>query len=135
MRIERAATPEIEGYIEDLKNQILYEIIPRYFSSQELKKIEKLQLLNPDNALNARYNGLLKEALQVISSLQALITVIENVRYRDIQQHHRTLFNRNVETLDKYGFSFPLTIDQFSKEKCQVNMYYGNLSSYSFAVN
>ncbi|MDQ0247132.1 hypothetical protein J2S09_004773 [Bacillus fengqiuensis] len=135
MRIERAATPEIEAYIEDLKTQILYEIIPRYFSSQELKKIEKLQLLNPDYALNASYNGLLKEALQIISSLQALVTVIENVRYRDIQQHHRMLFNRNVETLDKYGFSFPLTIDQFSKEKCQINMYYDHLSSYSFAVN
>lgn len=135
MRIERAVTPEIEAYIEDLKTQILYEIIPRYFSSQELKEIEKLQLLNPDYALNASYNGLLKEALQVISSLQALMTVIENVRYCDIQHHHRILFNRNVETLDKYGFSFPLTIDQFSKEKCQINIYYGGVSSYSFAVN
>jgi hypothetical protein len=135
LRIENAATPEMEMYIEDLRDQLIYEIIPRYFSSQELKKIEKLQLLNPEHSLTGSYNGLMKEALQVISSLQALITVIENVRYRDIQQYHRNLFKRNVNNLDKYGFSFPLTIDQFSREKCQVNMYYNSDLNYSYAVN
>lgn len=135
LRIECAATPEIEAYIEDLKAQILFEVIPRYFSSQELKQIEQLHLLNPDYAMNSRYNGLLAEALQVISSLQTIMTVIDHIRYCEIQKHHQILFDKNVEILEKYGFSFPLTIDQFSKEQCQVNMYYPNTSNYSYAVN
>lgn len=135
MRIENAATPEMEMYIEDLKTQLIYEIIPQYFSSQELKKIEQLQLLTPEASLNTSYNGLMKDALQVISSLQALITVIESVRYRDIQQYHRNVFTRNVAKLETYGFSFPLTLDQFSREKCQVNMYYTDHVNYSVAVN
>jgi hypothetical protein len=135
LRIECAATPEMEAYIEDLKTQILYEILPRYFSSKELKQIEQLHLLNPDHAANSRYNGLLQEALQVISSLQTIMAVIECIRHRDIQKRHEILFEKNVEILEKYGFSFPLTIDQFSKKQCQVNMYYSNVSTYSFAVN
>ncbi len=126
MKVVYAATPEQETHIEELVEYIYGEIFPRYFTDEEIVKLENLNVLvhNDDN-----YNGTLKEAFQLISSLQALIAVVETVKDEEILLSHREIFEKNVKTLDEFGYSFPFNIEQFSAPKEEI------ISKFSKAAN
>lgn len=115
MKIVTASTPEQENFIKELVNYMYTEVFPQYFSDQYIEKLEKLSVLIPENT--DLYNGTLKEAFHLISSMQALIAVIETVKTEVISDHHREIFTKNTMILEEYGYSFPLTIDQFLKER------------------
>lgn len=119
MKVVYAATPEQETHIEELVEYIYGEIFPRYFTDEEIVKLEKLNVLvhNDDN-----YNGTLKEAFQLISSLQALIAVVETVKDEEILLSHREIFEKNVKTLDEFGYSFPFNIEQFRAQKDELSI-------------
>ncbi|QOR67265.1 YhcU family protein [Cytobacillus suaedae] len=119
MKVVYAATPEQETHIEELVEYIYGEIFPRYFTDEEIVKLESLNVLvhNDDN-----YNGTLKEAFQLISSLQALIAVVETVKEEEILLSHREIFEKNVKTLDEFGYSFPFNIEQFRAQKDELSI-------------
>ncbi|MBM7702758.1 DUF5365 family protein [Priestia iocasae] len=135
MRIAYAAPSEVEEYIEELTEHLLYDLVPQYVSEQEFTELQQLHLLNPLQSTNHLYNGLLEEALQIVSSLQALIAVIQTIRYRKIEKKHQKIFEKNVHKLEKFGFCFPFSIEQFSKENCVTTNDYHMLSSYKVALN
>ena len=121
MKIAQAAPPEMENYIEELTEQLRYDLLPRYVSVDKLNPDE---LLNPDYCTDHLYNGLLDEALQVISSLQTIIAVIEAIQHRSIEESDCEQFEKNIAILKKYGFLFPVSIECFAKEN--------NLITYSY---
>ncbi|PNE06386.1 DUF5365 family protein [Priestia megaterium] len=121
MKIAQAAPPEMENYIEELTEQLRYDLLPRYVSVDKLNPDE---LLNPDYCTDHLYNGLLDEALQVISSLQTIIAVIEAIQHRPIEESDCEQFEKNIAILKKYGFLFPVSIECFAKDN--------NLITYSY---
>ncbi|TYR79051.1 hypothetical protein FZC66_17115 [Priestia megaterium] len=116
MKIACAAPIEMENYIEELKEQLLYQLLPQYMLTEELEQIHSYHLFKHNDQSNHLYNGLLNEALQVISSLQTVIAVIESIQNRHIQSSDREIFTKNIKTLEKYGLVFPIPIDSFMKE-------------------
>lgn len=119
MKVAYAATPEQEMHIEELIDYIYAEIFPLHFSDEYILKMQELNVLTPSGE-ELYYNGTLKEAFQLISSLQALIAVMETVQNEEIKHSHQDLFKKNIEILSQYGYSFPLTIEQFSTVKPNV---------------
>jgi hypothetical protein len=109
-----AATQGQKDYIHSLIEQFYTNIFPNYFTDQEIFNLENLGVLsfNPDV-----YHGTLKEAFSIISSLQALMAIIESLPSGNIPMDYRTLFERNVALLEKHGLSFPITIDHFKHKK------------------
>jgi hypothetical protein len=114
LRTVYAATQGQKDYIHSLIEQFYTNIFPNYFTDQEIFNLENLGVLsfNPD-----MYNGTLKEAFSIISSLQSLMAIIELLPSEKIPMRYQTLFQRNVALLEKHGISFPLTIDHFKQKK------------------
>lgn len=114
MRVMNAATREHEEYIESLIQHFYSEVFPRYFDDEQIREFERLQILSLPNE---RYNGTMREAFQMISSLQLLLTVIECIEANGINEEYRNVFERNVRLLGQYGVAFPFTIDQFREKR------------------
>jgi hypothetical protein len=123
MKVVLASTPEQEHHIEELIHYIYSDIFPRYFSDEIITKFEDWNILHPME-YQVNYNGTLKEAFQVISSLQTLIAVLETVQHGPVQENYRNIFEKNVKILNKYGFSFPFTLDQFVRTKKHIFSQY-----------
>lgn len=128
MKVVYASTPEQEDHIEELIDYTYSTIFPRFFSDEDILKLEDMKVLYVKEQDN-EYNGTLKEAFQVISSLQALIAVLETIQNEEVQDSHRELFDKNVRILDDYGIAFPFTMDQFIHPKDEI------LSKYSKPMN
>ncbi|WP_243291901.1 DUF5365 family protein [Bacillus sp. FJAT-47783] len=112
MKIVVASTEEQEKYIEELVQQMFTEIFPMYFPDKKVEELEEMSVLKPDDS--ADYNGTLKEAFQIMSSLQALIALLENVQEAERnKEKYREMFEKNLRTLEQYGYKFPLSYDQF----------------------
>lgn len=116
MKIANAASIEMEAYIKELIEQILYDLLPRYVSKDEMEYFYNNDLLNVTHCPSHLYNGLLDQALQIISSLQTIIAVIESIEHRNIEKKDYDMFNKNIQILKRYGISFPIDIKYFSKE-------------------
>lgn len=121
MKIACAAPAEMEYYIEELTEQLLYDLLPQYVSDERLQHIHNHYLLGHHDESNPLYNGLLDEALQVISSLQTVIALVESIQHRPIEKSDRDRFSKNVRILSKFGFIFPLSIELFERENLLVS--------------
>ncbi|KXG09991.1 DUF5365 family protein [Anoxybacillus rupiensis] len=121
MKVVNAATKEHEEHIGDLIHCFYSEVFPCYFDDEQIQKFEQLQILSMEGL---RYNGTMKEAFQLISALQSLLTVIECIEHHGIQEGYHHLFERNVQLLEKFGISFPFTIDQFRKKRRRIFSMY-----------
>ncbi len=115
MKIVTASTPEQESFIQELVSYMYTEVFPYYFSDKYINELEALNVLIPEE--QGLYNGTLKEAFQLISSLQSLIAVIETIKTEEIGENHREIFEKNTTILEEYGYKFPLTIDHFKRLK------------------
>ena len=132
MKVLNAATPEMETYIEEMSEHLVYNILPCYFSQEEIQTYKNVQFLSISYAKQKAYNGFLHEALKVISSMQTITNLIETVQTREITNQDRKLFHHNISILEKYGFLFPFEMDYFSKERYQIT--HGHYE-YRFIVN
>jgi len=119
VKVVYASTPEQELHIEELIDYIYSEIFPLHFSDDYIVKMEEMNVLMP-NSEELYYNGTLKEAFQLISSLQALIAVLETVQYEAIEDTHKDVFEKNIGILKQYGYSFPFTLDHFTSMRTEV---------------
>jgi hypothetical protein len=128
LKIVYAATKEQEEYIDCLINYFYSNIFPRYFDDSEITEFENLGILSLQGE-QIHYNGTMKEAFEIISSLQSLIAIIESLNSNHILEHHRKMFQKNIHLLEKHGISFPFLIEQFTNRRKAV------LSMYSQPVN
>lgn len=133
LKIALAAPPEIEAYIGELTEYIKYKIMPSYLTSDECTYFLSMNVLDPQASPVNRYNGLLEEALHIVSSLQVLISVIESLRSQNVDDRARLLFEHNSQKLKEYGFFFPLTIEYFVSDRLHYD--YGDSYSYHYAIN
>jgi len=110
MKIVMAATPEQGAYIHKLVDYIYCSLFPNYFTDEEIKQFEAFKILEIDS--NNEQLSILKNAFEVISSLQTIISIIESVN--DYNTKYKNMFNRNIELLEKYGVEFPFSFEQFT---------------------
>jgi hypothetical protein len=128
VKVVYASTPEQVEKIQELIQIFYTDVFPLYFSDEEIKKFEQLNVLHLSES-SFDYFGTLKDAYQVITSLQTLCHILEGCHFT---HHYEPLFYKNVETLNEFGLSFPFRFENFSVSK---HMKVENLSIYSRADN
>ena len=128
MKVVFASTPCQEEEIKKLINQVYSEIFPIYFSDKEIQEYEKCKVLYMSTNHFEQF-GTLKEAYQVIASLQTLITILKNERFDD---QYIEIFYKNVSILEEYDLYFPFEYEQFSESKIRGNE---RLSMFTSAAN
>lgn len=126
MKIVFASTPDQEEKINELIKRFYRDIFPLYFSDKDIKRFEDRNVLNNETA---QLDGTLKEAYHLIASLQTLLSILES---RHLTYAHQGLFEKNVETLNEYGFNFPFSYDQFIHARETKTSFF---STYTQAAN
>ena len=124
MKIVFASTPSQEEEINELVRYIYSNIFPLYFTDEEICQFERLKVLHTSEDFNT-----LKDAFQVMTSIQTLISILEATEL-DIQ--YSLLFDKNVETLKEFGLFFPFNYEHFEQAK---TIRTSMLSIYSKADN
>ncbi|AZB42004.1 hypothetical protein CEF21_06685 [Bacillus sp. FJAT-42376] len=114
MKIVTASTNEQEQHIEELVEEMYKEVFPIYFSDETIGQLEKMAVLKPTDETMI-YNGTLKEAFEIMSSLQTLIAVLKHAD-EGRKQEYESLYERNREILGRYGYELPLTFSDFLTE-------------------
>ncbi|MCA1061856.1 YhcU family protein [Rossellomorea aquimaris] len=127
VKVLLASTHEQEDKIQELIQYMYCTIFPDYFTDDEIEQFEEMQVLHTTTR-NFEYFGTLKEAFQVISSLQTLISIVESGVKKDV---YEDMFYHNARILQGFGMFFPLSYDQFSTEPACKH----SLSIYSRADN
>ncbi|MFJ5715089.1 YhcU family protein [Neobacillus sp. NPDC093127] len=124
MKIVFASTPSQAEEINGLVRYIYSNIFPNFFSDEEIRQFEDLKILHPFEDFNT-----LKDAFQVMTSMQTLISILESSPLAD---QYEAVFNKNVATLKEFGLFFPFEFEQFIEAKCMKNPM---LSIYTRADN
>ena len=128
MKVVQASTPCQEEEIKKLIKQVYSEVFPIYFSDKEIQTYEKYNVLYMSTNHLERFSTL-KEAYQIIASLQTLITILKNERFDD---QYIEIFYKNVSTLVEYDLYFPFEYEHFSESKIRGNE---RLSMFTSAAN
>ncbi|WP_230980872.1 DUF5365 family protein [Rossellomorea arthrocnemi] len=127
VKVLLASTHEQEDKIQELIQYMYCTIFPDYFTDDEIEQFDDMEVLHTTTR-NIEYFGTLKEAFQVISSLQTLISIVESGSKEEVYEE---MFYHNAGILQSFGMFFPLSYDQFTEESdCR-----HNLSIYSRADN
>lgn len=111
-----AVTPEQENYMHYLLHYFYTDIFPYYFDDEQIRQFEELGILSLDHE-HVTYNGTMKEAFQIISALQSLITVIEHIGEHGEHEQYEWLFERNQNILARHGITFPFQARQFTRKR------------------
>ncbi|MEH7222749.1 DUF5365 family protein [Bacillus sp. JJ1566] len=112
MKIVVASTPVQELHITELIDYMYSSIFPIYFEDEYIGKLEEWNVLAPKEE-DVYYNRTLDKAFKVISSLQAIIAVLETIQEEGYQKNYGEIFAKNVQILNDYGYLFPFTIEEF----------------------
>jgi hypothetical protein len=118
VKVVVASTEEQERHITELVEQIFTEILPRFFPDQEIMNLKGQKVLQPQET-DQMYNGTLKDAFHIISSLQAIIAVLDHIDDCKHEQEYQEMFERNSHNLNEYGYFFPLSFSQFKEAESQ----------------
>jgi hypothetical protein len=128
VKIVFASTPSQEEEICGLVRYIYSTVFPLYFTDEEICEFEHLKVLDT-SANHFEEFSTLKDAFQVMTSMQTLISILESPNLSD---HYASLYDKNVATLQDFGLSFPFEFDQFLDAK---NMKNSMFSVYTKAAN
>ncbi|KOP81564.1 YhcU family protein [Cytobacillus solani] len=128
MKIVFASTPEQEEEIRKLVQRMYSTIFPNYFPDEDIKEFEQLDVLHTSTR-HFEYFGTLKEAYQVIVSLQIITAILETEK---LEERYEKIFEKNVNILQDFGLSFPFTFSNFFHGKVMKN---DMLSMYTKAAN
>ena len=128
MKVVQASTPCQEEEIKNLIKQVYSEVFPIYFSDKEIQNYEKCNVLHMSTNHFERFSTL-KDAYQVIASLQTLITILKN---ESTDNQYMEIFYKNVSTLVEYDFHFPFEYKHFLESKSRGNE---SLSMFTSAAN
>ncbi len=124
MKIVFASTPSQEEEINGLVRYVYSNIFPLYFSDEEIFQFEELKVLHTSEDFNT-----LKDAFQVMTSIQTLISILESSQ---LDEQYGVVFNKNVATLKEFRIFFPFEFEQFLEVK---SMKHSMLSIYTKADN
>ncbi|WP_057767687.1 YhcU family protein [Cytobacillus praedii] len=128
MKIVFASTPEQEEEIRNLVQKMYSTIFPNYFPDEDIKEFKQLNVLHTSTR-HFEYFGTLKEAYQVIVSLQIITCILET---ENLGERYEKIFDKNVSILHDFGLSFPFTFSNFYQGKGMKN---DMLSMYTKAAN
>ncbi len=96
------------------------DIFPQYFLDDEIESFEDMDVLHMTER-HYEYVGTLKEAFQVISSLQTIIAILEVKNREKVDEKYREIFDENVRILQNFGLSFPFSFRCFQSVKGSAN--------------
>ncbi|MDF1510211.1 YhcU family protein [Robertmurraya sp. DFI.2.37] len=131
MKVVFASTPDQEEKIKELIRTFYQNVFPLYYSDKEIEKFEALKVLHTSTR-HFEYFGTLKEAYQVITSLQTLISILESTT---LLVKHKSMFQRNVAILKEYGLFFPFDFEQFLEADQAKENHNDSFSIYTKAAN
>ncbi|WP_170006590.1 DUF5365 family protein [Bacillus fonticola] len=131
MKVAIASTDEQDEHIQKLVDAFYTTIFPRFFSDEQIQDFEKWNVLHIAPT-DRGYIGTLKEAFQIISILQTIISIIEMNERGELEAKYEDMFEENVEKLQQFGISFPFTFEQFQEPRSN---YYDEISVYGKAAN
>ncbi|UQD51267.1 hypothetical protein C0971_03990 [Bacillus methanolicus] len=113
MKVVYASTPEQEQKIKELVDYFYSSVFPIYFSDEDIMEFNRLKVLHTSTR-HFEYFGTLKEAYQVIASLQTLISILETSQSKE---KYYSLFVKNASILEEFDIYFPFTFSQFSETR------------------
>lgn len=113
MKIVFASTPSQQEEINGLVRYIYSNVFPLYFTDDEIYQFEQLKVLHTSKQQFEDF-GTLKDAFQVMASIQTLISILE---CSSLDEQYSTLFSKNVSTLQEFGLFFPFEFEQFVEAK------------------
>jgi hypothetical protein len=116
MKVRYASTLLQEEEIDQLIDYMYTDIFPRYFSEDEVEYFRKMKVLHTPSR-HHDYTGTLKDAFEILSSLQLIIALIEANEKQALGERYKKIFERNVQILQQYHLHFPFTLDQFERPK------------------
>ena len=120
MKVVFASTPEQRIKIMELTKQLYSEVFPNYFTDEEIEEFKKQNILRFTTNQFEQIDTL-KDAYQVIASLQTLTLILEGETLDD--QYMETYY-KNVSILEEYGVQFPFDFNQFVDSKNdQISIY------------
>lgn len=128
MKVLLAATEEQEKEIVDHVQYIFTWILPKFFTDEEIDQFQEWGVLKKDEKVP--YFGTMKEAFQIITSLQVIRSILLTDE-REWTEHHVEMFDKNTERLEEMGYSFPFFLSHFTKER-QLEQ---SISQYAKAAN
>jgi peroxiredoxin len=128
VKIVFASTPGQEEEICELVRYIYSNIFPLYFTDDDIHQFQQLKILHTSEQQLQEF-GTLKDAFQVMASIQTLISILESPQ---LDNQYEALFNKNAATLEEFGMAFPFAYEQFVEAK---NMKNTMLSIYTKADN
>ncbi|MDQ0198044.1 YhcU family protein [Neobacillus ginsengisoli] len=117
MKIVFASTPSQEEEINGLVRYIYSNVFPLYFTDDEISEFEEFKVLHT-SVKHFEDFSTLKDAFQVMASLQTLISILESSTLHD---HYSSLYDKNVSNLQEFGLFFPFEFDQFVEAKSLKN--------------
>lgn len=128
MKVVFASTPDQEEKISELIEVFYRDVFPLYFSDKDILEFNTMKVLHTSTR-NFEYFGTLKEAYQVIASMQTLVSILESA---NPLPKYKAIFHHNARTLNDYGLFFPFEYDQFIEAKSMKNELF---SMYTKAAN
>jgi hypothetical protein len=108
VKIVFASTPGQEVKVQELVQYFYSNLFPRFFHDDEIKRFEREKVLK----LTGNFEGFdtLKDAYQVITCLQTIISILEAV---EPQYEYKCIFDKNASMLQEMGMHFPFSFSQF----------------------
>lgn len=128
MKVVFASTPSQEEKISELVRYIYTNVFPLYFTDEEINEFERLNILH-SSVHHFEDINTLKDAFQVMASLQTLISILECTI---LDEQYAAIFNKNVLNLQEFGIFFPFEFEQFVEAKNFKNSVF---SVYAKAAN
>ncbi|QQZ08361.1 DUF5365 family protein [Heyndrickxia vini] len=113
MKVLFASTKEQEEKIKELVTYFYSDIFPYYYDDDEIAEFKNIGILKIEKHHFEKF-GTLKDAYQVVASLQTIIVILEQKIHKPINKRYEDLFNHNVQILDKFTISFPFFYSQFN---------------------
>jgi len=116
LRVIIASTTEQEEKINELVRQLKEEIFPRFFGKEELQTMYEFGILQLTDG-HFKLFGTLQDAFQVISSLQAIISILETGEPASLPLHYQEMFEKNTAILQRFDIRFPFFLSHFNNKK------------------
>ncbi|WP_100330491.1 DUF5365 family protein [Bacillus xiapuensis] len=116
MRVLMASTVEQEEKIFELIKQLKEEILPRFLTKEERRRMDELGILELTD-LHMESFSILRDAFSVIASLQTIISILELEDPDQLPAYYQEMFQRNIDILRSYGIRFPFLLSHFSFKK------------------
>ena len=114
MKIVFSSTVEQDQEIEYLISKFYSSVFPQFFTEAEIQHFQEIGVLQA-NKSDFSYNGTLRDAFQVITCLQIMITVLEKkAANQSASLKLQKMFEQNNTLLNQYGIFFPFNYEHFT---------------------